>query len=228
MFQSIDSFLLRRPVVFQILRFAAIGALNTALDFLILNLVTTELGIESGPLLAILNVVGVVAAIVQSYVWNKYWAFALPTDTSVVRQFFGAILVGGLGFVTFCLAVLPSLAPVLAKRGIAVPLHASSEYYWTILAGFLFVQLVLAVNMGLTHARELTPASGVSQFGRFLGVSVIGVAINSLVLYALATFLLWVFPSFPVPLAKNSAKFAGVFISLVWNFVGYKFFVFKR
>lgn len=228
MFQSIESFLLRKPVVFQILRFAGIGALNTALDFLILNLVTTTFGVESGPLLAALNVVGVVAAIAQSYVWNKYWGFALHTGDSVVRQFFGAVLVGGLGFVAFCLAVLPSLAPVLAPYGVDVTSMASAGYYWQVVAGFIFLQLVLAVNLGLTHAEQQAPGGGVSQFGRFIGVSVIGIAINSLVLYAIATVLIWLVPGFPPALAKNSAKFAGVFVSLVWNFIGYKFFVFKR
>lgn len=227
MFQSIESFLLQKPVVFQILRFAGIGALNTALDFLILNLLTTAWGVESGPLLAGVNVVGTVAAMIQSYAWNKYWAFATQTSVSVVRQFFGAVLVGGLGFAAFCAAVLPSLAPVLAQRGIVLG-SFSIQYYWILLLSFLFVQLVLAANLGLFHAGAHAESRNAFEMGKFVLVSVIGVAINSVILYVLATALVWLVPAFPIALAKNVAKFAAIFISLVWNFIGYKFFVFKR
>ncbi len=229
MLQMIEQLLTRRPVVFQLVRFAGIGAMNAALDFLLLNLVTLSFGVQSGPKLAVLNIIGVCAAIIQSYLWNKYWAFAAQQMHSLVYQFIGAVLVGGLGFVTFCLAVLPSAAPLLASYGVPVAFNYTTQFYWVVLAGFLFLQLILAVNLGLFHKTAGVSAPfEMGQFAKFILVSVVGVVINSLALFAIASVLLWLMPDFSASLAKNIAKFAAVFISLVWNFAGYKFFVFKR
>ncbi|HEV8601160.1 MAG TPA: GtrA family protein [Patescibacteria group bacterium] len=82
------------------------------------------------------------------------------------------------------------------------------------------------------------------QFTFFLIVSVIGASINSLVVYLVTTFvpipanLLASVLSYVPALANkfgdlavlwlNLAKLAATAVSLVWNFVGYKLFVFKK
>ena len=55
--QKLTQLLANKPVILQILKFAAIGALNTALDFIILNYVTKAFGVESGLNLGLLNVI---------------------------------------------------------------------------------------------------------------------------------------------------------------------------
>jgi putative flippase GtrA len=79
-----------RPLVPELLKFGAVGVINTVLDFLIYNLL---LGI--GPLKA--KVVSTVVATTASYVMNRQWTFGERDKTSVRREyvlFFGLNLVG--------------------------------------------------------------------------------------------------------------------------------------
>lgn len=60
---------------FQLSKFAAVGFLNTAIDFGVLNLLSAATGVTSGFIVGGVNVPGFGAAVVNSYVWNKYWVF---------------------------------------------------------------------------------------------------------------------------------------------------------
>lgn len=65
------------------------------------------------------------------------------------------------------------------------------------------------------------------QFSQFFVVSVIGIIINGAILTSITTFI-------PAPfgigdqLWANVAKLCATGASLVWNFIGYKLFVFKK
>ncbi|MBU1136839.1 GtrA family protein [Patescibacteria group bacterium] len=74
--------------------------------------------------------------------------------------------------------------------------------------------------------RSEESASG-KEFIQFVVVSLIGVALNTSVIFAITTF---VSPVFGVgkELWANLAKVAATGLSLVWNFIGYKFIVFKK
>lgn len=65
------------------------------------------------------------------------------------------------------------------------------------------------------------------KFAQFLFISILGALINSGIVYAVTTF---VDPMFGLSanLWANLAKVLATGISLIWNFVGYKFFVFKK
>ena len=65
------------------------------------------------------------------------------------------------------------------------------------------------------------------KFSQFLAVSFVGVAINSLVVFAITTYIPPMFGISSV-LWANLAKLAATGISLIWNFAGYKFWVFKK
>jgi len=65
------------------------------------------------------------------------------------------------------------------------------------------------------------------KFTQFLIVSIIGITINGGVVYAITTFIPPMFGINP-QLWANVAKLAATAISLIWNFLGYKFFVFKK
>jgi putative flippase GtrA len=64
------------------------------------------------------------------------------------------------------------------------------------------------------------------QFLKFFLISLIGVAINTGIVYILATFIPPFF-DFSQLLWVNIAKCLAVAISLYWNFIGYKFWVFN-
>lgn len=212
MLQKIESLLAQKPVILQLLKFACIGALNTALDFVVLNFFTTWLGITSGWQLGAINVVGVVLAILQSYYWNRLWAFGASEVVSLVKQFFHLVLVGGLGFATFVAVLLGS------------QYDAQPSYYGILLFAFVVVQLAFLITFHLSKREQATAF----EFEKFVLISVVGVGINSLVLVLGVWVLGQVDLGVKDAMVKNLAKFAAVFVSLVWNFVGYKFFVFKR
>ena len=64
------------------------------------------------------------------------------------------------------------------------------------------------------------------QFFQYMAVSIVGITINTAIVYFITTIP----PLFELSPAlwANVAKLAATAISLMWNFIGYKFFVFKK
>lgn len=204
-----------RPVIIQILRFAAIGTLNTALDFIILNYLTKSLGITSGIELGLINMVGFAAATVQSYFWNRVWTFS-ASNISALRNAFRLMVVGGFGFLAFLLVFLGSIYSVV------------ENYYLFVLVVFIIGQLVIWYGFGLELQTRNNQGVG-QQFASFLVVSLVGLMINSGIVavasYALAPVLANLINADTI---KNVAKVLATCVSLIWNFIGYKLIVFKR
>ncbi len=217
---SINSLLQRRPIVLQILRFAAIGALNTALDFIILNFITKTFDIGAGLPLGVLNVLSFSAAVIQSYFWNKAWAFAQNVNMTLFQNAFRLVMVGGLGFAAF--------VAVFVGAG----LDASNLFYLLVLVSFIVIEFILWMAFGLSLTG---PGNTSTQFVSFLIVSVIGLVINSAVVVLAVKASDWPFFSNIImqfnlnpDIVKNLAKVAATCLSLIWNFIGYKVIVFRR
>src|SRR6185436_1872059 len=68
------------PVIFQVTKFAAVGFLNTAINFGVLNLASILTGVTSGLSAGGINIPGTIVAASNSYVWNKLWVFAKVDD----------------------------------------------------------------------------------------------------------------------------------------------------
>lgn len=132
----------------QIAKFAAVGVLNTAIDFGILNILSLITGITEGFKLGGVNVPGVAVAVLNSYLWNKHWVFPDGSRTPVA-----------------------------------------------------------------------------SDLPKFVGVSVVGLLINS---GMVAFFTLSTPFGFEKEVWLNIVKIGATALSLVWNFLGYKFFVFRK
>jgi putative flippase GtrA len=213
---QLTELLARRPVILQFLRFGTIGAINTAIDFLILNFLSKALGITLGLDLGLINIVGVAAATIQSYFWNRGWTFA-TANISPLKNFIRLFLVGSLGLGMFILVLL----------GSAYGLGAN--YYLILLVIFLVIEIILWYTFNLSfHANNNEKNVG-QQFVEFLVVSIIGVIINSLVVVIVAGWLAEPLSAFiNVDVVRNIAKFAAICVAMVWNFVGYKLIVFKK
>ncbi len=211
---ALATLLARRPIILQFLRFGTIGALNTALDFAILNFITERLGVHTGVELGALNFIGVGLAILQGYLWNRAWTFT-KNNQSLMQNFWRLFLVGGLGFIAF-LAVV-----------IAAAYNAAPAFYLMVLAGFIIVEITFWFAFGLSLKNSQGNA-GV-QFVSFLIVSIIGLVINSIVLAVASNYLAPVLAeSVNIETVKNIAKFLAICVSLIWNFIGYKVIVFRR
>lgn len=211
----LEALLSRRPVIMQLLRFAAIGVINTSLDFLVLNFLSKTLGVESGLRLGTVNVVGFSLAIIQSYFWNRYWAFGQDGDTGAVRNFIRLVLVGGLG----------ALAIVLVLLG--AQFAAPPIFYLIVLAVFVLFQIVLWHRFAFRHFQNQPNEH--KQFAEFVAVSLVGLLINSAVVALASGYFARSLSGILNPdLIKNSAKIAATAVSLVWNFIGYKLIVFRK
>lgn len=207
--QKITALLEKQPVILQLLRFGAIGVLNTALDFLVLNFVSKTLGVDSGFKLGQINIAGFILAVIQSYYWNKYWAFDTQSIT-LFKNFIRLLLVGGLGVGALALVLLGS------KIG------AQPSYYLFILLVYVIAEVVLWLGFGFN---KLTQTAAKNSFISFVVVSLIGLVINSLLISVITSHVTLVSNA---DLNKNLAKILATGASLVWNFVGYKLFVFRK
>ncbi len=207
--QKITGLLEKFPVILQLCRFVAIGVMNTALDFLILNYISKSFGITSGLKLGELNIIGFVLALIQSYFWNRYWAFNTEA-ISLLKNFIRLVLVGLLGGLTMILVL------------VAAKLSATGNIYLLLLVVYIIFQLILWAQFKLSSSMG---NGNHSQFIAFLVVSIVGLLINS-ALIAVITHNVQL--SANLDLNKNLAKIAATLASLVWNFIGYKVVVFKK
>lgn len=211
---KITNLLRSRPVVIQLLRFAAIGSLNTALDFIILNYVTKSFDVTSGVTLGALNVISFTAAVVQSYFWNRAWAFAESSNVGLFQNALRLFAVGSLGLTAFLAVFLGAY-----YDGI-------STFFLMILVAFVFIQLCLWVGFGLRFGQS--NGSG-HQFITFVVVSLIGLLINStIVVIASHVISPYLESTVNADTIKNVAKIMATAFSLIWNFIAYKLIVFKR
>jgi putative flippase GtrA len=95
--QMKESIFDRFPVILQIVKFLVIGVLNTFIDFLILNLLIWATGIYEGVGIFFLNIISFSFAVVNSYLWNKYWTFQEKSRTGIPTQFAKFLTVSVIG-----------------------------------------------------------------------------------------------------------------------------------
>lgn len=207
---KLTGLLQRRPVILQLLRFCAIGLFNTTIDVLVLNFMAAQFNITRGSGLGWVNIPGFFLAVIQSYYWNKYWAFENEASVNLLRNFFRLASVGVVGAAVYGLVI------------VGAHMSASSVFFGGLFGVFILAQVVLWSVFGFfkLHLPEQQPV-----YMRFFVVSLIGFGINSGVLYLASTYLtLTGNPGDNL----NIAKLAATAFSLVWNFIGYKLLVFKR
>lgn len=83
------------------------------------------------------------------------------------------------------------------------------------------------LNKYWTFKSQNTEDSKAKEFSQFLIVSIVGISINDAIVYGLATFTSPLF-GFSAQIWTNVAKIFATLASMAWNFIGYKFFVFKK
>ncbi|MBF0459235.1 MAG: GtrA family protein [Nitrospirae bacterium] len=137
----------------QFIRFALIGALNTLVDLLVLNIETVLTGMKTGTPYALQKGISFLFGVACSYYFNKHWAFK---DKSKERQ--------GLKF-----------------------------------------SLFMTISVAGALINVATAALSVTY-------------LSPLINYEPLTAQIWV----------NIGALIGTAAALAWNFLGYKFFVFKE
>lgn len=110
-----------RPFFFQLSKFGLIGVANTVIDLGIYNLFIFMSDVSSGYLIAVFKSFSVLAAIVNSYVWNKFWSFDKKETGNVGEEFAQFLLVSlvglllNVGITAFIVNVIGTPAGVAEK-----------------------------------------------------------------------------------------------------------------
>lgn len=142
--------LVKNKSFLQFGKFFIVGIVNTGIDFAILNFLMWMTKTYEGTPVVVFNTISFSAAVVNSYILNKYWTFEDKNATK---------------------------APV--------------------------------------------------QFAKFFTVAVIGWGLNTGILYSITSLIHPVF-GLSAAIWANLAKAFATGVVLIWNFIGYKFLVFKK
>lgn len=207
--QKVTGFLESRPVIYQFLRFACIGFLNTALNFLVLNTVSKALNISQGLPLGLVAAAAFSLAVVQSYLWNKTWTFGAETGVSLWKNVVRLATVGILGIVAIIFVLIGSRA------------SAPATFYFGVLVVYLILEGVIWRVFGF-HMSDWHHEG--HSFLVFFIVTLIGLGINSGLITVISSHLHLTHTD----LDKNIAAVLATGVSLFWNFTGYKVVVFKK
>jgi len=88
----------RKLAIFQFGKSFLVGILNTFIDLGVLNLLMWAFNITSGVSYSIFKGVSVFIATVNSYFWNKFWAFEKKETEKAGTEFLQFFLIAGIGF----------------------------------------------------------------------------------------------------------------------------------
>lgn len=127
------------PFFYQLAKFGLVGVGNTVIDAGIFSFLIFLSGITSGPMISGFRTFSVFLAIVNSYLWNKYWSFQKNESSEVSKEFthFVAISLVGMiinvGITTFLVNIVG-------------PQWGMTPTAWATLAGIIPVPIVLIWN----------------------------------------------------------------------------------
>jgi dolichyl-phosphate beta-glucosyltransferase len=124
------------PIMLQLAKFAAVGFLNTAINFGLLNLASLVTGITSGVKAGGINIPATIVAACNSYLWNKLWVFKRDTKEGFFHDVPKFALVTAIG-------ILVNSAILAAFTSYIHPMFGFNDQAW------LNIGKVVATFVGL-------------------------------------------------------------------------------
>ena len=112
---------------FRAMRFALVGAANTAVDVGIFSGLVFWLGFALVPA----NALAYLVASTSSYFVNRVWTFKGKTEPASIRDFLTFQLVNGIGFVlaTIALVILAGYVPTLVAKILSIGASFSWSFF---------------------------------------------------------------------------------------------------
>ncbi|MFA5387115.1 MAG: GtrA family protein [Candidatus Paceibacterota bacterium] len=86
------------PVVFQAAKFVSVGILNTLIDWGVLTLQVLFTGVNAGMWYGLFKSVSFLAAVSNSFIWNKCWTFKKHNTGKTKQELSQFFLVSFIGF----------------------------------------------------------------------------------------------------------------------------------
>ncbi len=127
-------------IIYQVAKFILVGALNTFVDFGVLNLLMFSTSIFSGIWYSIFKALSFLCAVINSYFWNKLWTFEKKDELLLRREeFFKFFLVSGTGFL-LNVSIASFIVNVLGTQ------FGISKELWSNLGAFIAVICVFIWN----------------------------------------------------------------------------------
>ena len=127
------------PFFFQLAKFGLIGVSNTIIDLGIYTLLIFLTGITSGAAITGFKTISVIIAIINSYLWNKFWSFENKEVKQVAGEFTKFVSVSIIGLI-FNVAITTLMTNYLNHP------NAISNATWAGLSGITASVLVLTWN----------------------------------------------------------------------------------
>ncbi len=152
--------------IYQFAKFAAVGALNTFIDFGVLNLEIIFSGIAGGAMYSFFKGISFLAATTNSFFWNKYWTFgsrtaANPKETS---KFYAVAIVGWIVNVSLASFVVNAMSrPVSISPNLWANIGALTGVAGSFLWDFLGYKFLVFTDSGAGRPKAEKSASGESK-----------------------------------------------------------------
>lgn len=128
-----------RSIFFQLGKFITVGVSNTAIDFGILNLLIFLTDVEKGYLYSVFKAVSFTVAVINSYLWNKFWTFHDTETKGAGKEFFQFMAISGIGF-----AINVAIASLIVN--VIDPVAGIGPRLWANVGAFLAVAVSVLWN----------------------------------------------------------------------------------
>ena len=102
--------------VLQFSKFFVVGIMNTAIDFIVLNILMKVTNTYEGKEVIIFNTISFTVAVANSYILNKYWTFedkTKATDPAQFAKFFTVSVIGWLLNTSILFSITTYIHPIL-------------------------------------------------------------------------------------------------------------------
>ncbi len=133
-------------VFYQIAKFVLVGGFNTLVDFGVLNFLMLLSGLTSGIFFTFFKGLSFLSAVINSYLWNKFWTFQKKETRKTGKEFLQFLVVSGLGLginisiASFVVNVIGPQAGISAVRwaNIGAMIATAVSMIWNFL-GYKFI-----------------------------------------------------------------------------------------